>query len=102
MKGHLEVQLPIDTKCDAGSFQSYGENLGASVVIMAVKPIDCRRIGKLDIAPNYHTLLKPLYQNGIDFSICQDNRVGLHTAASAIGDDQRKICGGHAIAIESR
>ena len=53
-------------------------------------------------APNYHTLLKPLYQNGIDFSICQDNRVGLHTAATTIGDDQRKICGGHAIAIESR
>jgi hypothetical protein len=53
-------------------------------------------------APNYHTLLKPLFQNGIDFSIHQHNRVGLHTAASAIGDDQRKIRGGHAIAIESR
>ena len=50
MKGHLEVQLPIDTKCDAGSFQSYGENLGASVVILAVILLDCRRIGKLEIA----------------------------------------------------
>ena len=50
MKGHLEVQLPIDPKRDAGSFQSYGENLGASVVILAVIPLDCRRIGKLEIA----------------------------------------------------
>ena len=91
MKGHLEVQLPIDTQRDAGSFQSYAENLAASVIIMAVIPLDCRRIGKLDIAPNYHTPLKPLFQNGIDFSICQHNRIGLHTAAAAIGDDQRKI-----------
>jgi hypothetical protein len=50
MKGHLEVQLLIDAYRDAGSSQSYGEYLGASVVIMAVMSLDCCRIGKLDIA----------------------------------------------------
>jgi hypothetical protein len=46
--------------------------------------------------------LNTLYQDGIDFSIRQHYRVGLHTAAAAIGNDQRKIFQSYPVTIESR
>jgi len=47
MKSHLEIQLPIDTHRDAGLLKVTRGNLGASVVIMSVKPLDCRTTNKV-------------------------------------------------------
>ena len=53
-------------------------------------------------APGYHSGLKALHQDGIDFGIRQHNRIGLHATAATIRHDQRKICCANAIVIESR
>ena len=53
-------------------------------------------------APSRLSELKALQQDGIDLGIRQYNRIGLHTTAATIRDDQREICCGNAIAIESR